>query len=231
MGERDGDKRLVDDMHILTKIMKKRNPDIPYFLFGHSMGSFCARIYSVLFGYELDGVILCGTGDLPSIINAAVDGIDMLVAKYGTTRRIDGMGDIMNKGFSMISEDKGNPLAWLSENAENRLAYSNDEFCGFTYTLAGYRDIYNIMREACDSDWVFRIPKELPIMIISGANDPVGMNGKGVLAIADSLVSAGIEPTTILYPGMRHEITNETDRDVVFKDVLKFLLSLYTKEV
>ena len=60
MGDYNGDKRLVDDMHILTKIMKKRNPDIPYFLFGHSMGSFCSRIYAVHFGYELDGVILCG---------------------------------------------------------------------------------------------------------------------------------------------------------------------------
>ena len=58
--EEDGFRRFVDDMHILTKIMKKRNPDIPYFLFGHSMGSFCARIYAVHFGYELDGVILCG---------------------------------------------------------------------------------------------------------------------------------------------------------------------------
>ena len=225
MGEENGDKRLVDDMHILTKIMKKRNPDIPYFLFGHSMGSFCTRVYASHFGYELDGIILCGTGDLPSIINAAVDGIDMLVAKYGTTRRIDGVGDIMNKGFSMMGEDKGNPLAWLSENADNRLAYSNDELCGFTYTLAGYRDIYNLMREACDELWAYRLPENLAVMVISGAKDPVGMNGKGVLAVADQLAAAGFDPTTILYPGMRHEILNETEKEVVYNDVLKFLQS------
>ena len=227
MGEENGDKRLVDDMHILTKIMKKRNPDIPYFLFGHSMGSFCTRVYASHFGYELNGIILCGTGDLPSIINAAVDGIDMLVAKYGTTRRIDGVGDIMNKGFSMMSDDKGNPLAWLSENADNRLAYSNDELCGFTYTLAGYRDIYNLMREACDELWAYRLPENLKVMVISGAKDPVGMNGKGVLAVADQLAAAGFDPTTILYPGMRHEILNETEKEVVYNDVLKFLQSTY----
>ena len=227
MGEENGDKRLVDDMHILTKIMKKRNPDIPYFLFGHSMGSFCTRVYASHFGYELNGIILCGTGDLPSIINAAVDGIDMLVAKYGTTRRIDGVGDIMNKGFSMMSDDKGNPLAWLSENADNRLAYSNDELCGFTYTLAGYRDIYNLMREACDELWAYRLPETLKVMVISGAKDPVGMNGKGVLAVADQLAAAGFDPTTILYPGMRHEILNETEKEVVYNDVLKFLQSTY----
>ena len=231
MGEENGDKRLVDDMHILTKIMKKRNPDIPYFLFGHSMGSFCTRVYASHFGFELDGIILCGTGDLPSIINAAVDGIDMLVAKYGTTRRIDGVGDIMNKGFSMMSDDKGNPLAWLSENADNRLAYSNDELCGFTYTLAGYRDIYNLMREACDELWAYRLPETLKVMVISGAKDPVGMNGKGVLAVADQLAAAGFDPTTILYPGMRHEILNETEKEVVYNDVLKFLHSLNDKSL
>ncbi len=227
MGEENGDKRLVDDMHILTKIMKKRNPDIPYFLFGHSMGSFCTRVYASHFGYELDGIILCGTGDLPPIINAAVDGIDLLVAKYGSTRRVDAVADVMNKGFSMLGDDKGNALAWLSENADNRLAYSNDELCGFTYTLAGYRDIYNLMREACDELWAYRIPEGLNVMVISGAKDPVGMNGKGVLAVADQLAAAGFDPTVILYPGMRHEILNETEKEVVYNDVLKFLQSTY----
>lgn len=230
MGEADGDKRLVDDMHILTKIMKKRNPDIPYFLFGHSMGSFCTRVYSTHFGYELDGMIICGTGSFPDIVNAAVEPINLLVEKYGPTRRIEQLGDLMNKGFSMMSDDKENPLAWISENSENRLEYSNDELCGFTYTLAGYRDIYNLIREACDSAWAERLPKNLPILIISGAKDPVGSNGKGVLTVADQLVMAGIEPTTILYPTMRHEILNETDKEVVYNDVLKFLLSIYTKE-
>lgn len=230
MGERNGDKRLVDDMHILTRIMKKRNPDIPYFLFGHSMGSFCARVYGSHFGYELDGMILCGTGSLPEIVNAATDVIDMLIEKYGTTRRVDKMGELMNKGFAMMGDDKENPLSWLSVNPENRLAYSNDELCGFTYTLAGYRDIYNLMREACDPDWAYRLPEGLPVMVISGAKDPVGSNGKGVLATADQLVMAGIEPTTILYPTMRHEILNEADNDVVYNDVLKFLHSVYTKE-
>lgn len=230
MGDFNGDKRLVDDMHILTKIMKKRNPDIPYFLFGHSMGSFCARVYGSHFGYELDGMILCGTGSLPEIINAATDVIDILIEKYGTTRRVDKMGELMNKGFSMMGDDKENALSWLSVNPENRLAYSNDELCGFTYTLAGYRDIYNLMREACDPDWAYRLPDGLPVMVISGAKDPVGMNGKGVLTVADQLVMAGIEPTTILYPTMRHEILNEEDNDIVYNDVLKFLHSVYTKE-
>lgn len=231
MGAANGDKRLVDDMHILTKIMKKRNPGLPYFLFGHSMGSFCARVYAAHFGYELSGLIICGTGNTPSILSVAADTLDKLVEKFGTMKRVDAIGTVMNRGFSMMTEEKENPLAWLSYNLDNRIAYSNDENCSFTYTLAGYRDIYSLMTEACDENWAFKLPKELPIMIISGAKDPVGMNGKGVLAVADKLVTAGFEPTVILYPAMRHEILNETENQLVYNDVLGFLRSVYTKEV
>lgn len=228
MGAVNGDKRLVDDMHILTKIMKKRNPDIPYFLFGHSMGSFCARVYAAHFGNELDGLIICGTGNTPSIISVASTPIDALVEKFGHMKRIDKIAEIMNKGFSAMTEDKDNPLAWISYNEENRIAYSNDDLCTFTYTLGGYRDIYNLMREACDDAWVYRLPKDLPIMIVSGSSDPVGLNGKGVLAVADNLVKAGFDPTVILYPGMRHEILNETENQMVYNDILAFLQSVYT---
>ena len=228
MGAVNGDKRLVDDMHILTKIMKKRHPDLPYFLFGHSMGSFCARVYAAHFGDELNGLIICGTGDTPSALSVVSSGIDKLVEKHGYMKKLDYLADIMNRGFSTLCPDRSSPLAWLSENAENRLAYSNDDLCGFTYTLGGYRDIYRLMCEACDDRWPYRLPKNLPIMVISGAQDPVGMNGKGVLSVADSLVMAGFDPTVILYPGMRHEILNETEREIVFNDVLEFLRSVYT---
>lgn len=227
MGAVNGDKRLVDDMHILTKIMKKRNPDLPYFLFGHSMGSFCARVYAAHFGAELNGLILCGTGNMPSMISVAASALDKLVEKYGYMKRVDELPEIMNKGFSAMTDEKDKPLAWLSFNVDNRTEYSNDELCGFTYTLGGYRDIYSLMCECHDDRWAYRLPKDLPVMVISGAKDPVGMNGKGVLAVADKLVEAGFEPTVILYPGMRHEILNEAEKETVYNDVLQFLQSLY----
>lgn len=224
----NGDKRLVDDMHILTKIMKKRNPDIPYFLFGHSMGSFCARVYAAHFGEELNGLILCGTGEIPDISSALLDLMDIVCEKYGEKRRVDQIGDLINKGASLIVGDSENPLAWLSVDGDNRLRYSNDDLCGFTYTLRGYRDIFAVMCEACESSWAYKMPQHLPVMIISGANDPVGSKGRGVLTVAENLVGAGIEPNVILYPGLRHEILNEEDNDQVYKDILEFLHSCYT---
>lgn len=223
----DGDKRLVDDMHILTKIMKKRNPDLPFFLFGHSMGSFCARVYAAHFGEELQGLILCGTGEIPDISSALLPLFDAVCEKYGEKRRVDAIGDLLNKGASLIVGEKDNPLAWLSVDAENRLAYSNDGLCGFTYTLRGYRDMFAVMCEACEASWAYKLPQDLPIFIISGANDPVGSKGRGVLAVADNLVDAGIEPEVVLYPGLRHEILNEEDNDRIYNDILKFIHTCY----
>lgn len=225
--ETDGDKRLVDDMHILTKIMKKRNPGIPYFLFGHSMGSFCARVYAAHFGEELNGLILCGTGEVPDISSALLGVMDAICEKYGDKLRVDGIGDFLNRGASLIVGEKNSPLAWLSVDAENRLAYSNDDLCGFTYTLRGYRDIFALICEACEDSWAYKLPQNLPIFIISGANDPVGSKGRGVLAVADNLVDAGIEPEVILYPGLRHEILNEENKDRVYSDILQFIHSCY----
>lgn len=223
----DGDKRLVDDMHILTKIMKKRNPDLPFFLFGHSMGSFCARVYAAHFGEELQGLILCGTGEIPDISSALLPLFDAVCEKYGEKRRVDAIGDLLNKGASLIVGEKDNPLAWLSVDAENRLAYSNDGLCGFTYTLRGYRDMFAVMCEACEASWAYKLPQDLPIFIISGANDPVGSKGRGVLVVADNLVDAGIEPEVVLYPGLRHEILNEEDNDRIYNDILKFIHTCY----
>ena len=223
----DGDKRLVDDMHILTKIMKNRNPDLPFFLFGHSMGSFCARVYAAHFGEELQGLILCGTGEIPDISSALLPLFDAVCEKYGEKRRVDAIGDLLNKGASLIVGEKDNPLAWLSVDAENRLAYSNDGLCGFTYTLRGYRDMFAVMCEACEASWAYKLPQDLPIFIISGANDPVGSKGRGVLVVADNLVDAGIEPEVVLYPGLRHEILNEEDNDRIYNDILKFIHTCY----
>ena len=228
IAETNGDKRLIDDMHILTNIMKKRNPGIPYFLFGHSMGSFCARVYAAHFGSELNGMILCGTGELPDISSALIPVFDKICDKYGNMRRVDTIADLMNKAASLIAGEKDLPLSWLSVNPDNRLDYSNDELCGFTYTLRGYRDIFAVLCEACEDSWALKLPSDLKIMLIAGANDPVGAKGRGVLAVSENLIDAGFEPNVVLYPGMRHEILNEEDNEQVYADVLSFILSCYS---
>jgi len=225
--EKDGNVRIVDDMHILTKIMKKKYPDIPYFLFGHSMGSLCARVYTAHFGDELNGAIFCGTAEVPSAALVLEPVIDKLVDKFGPRTVVDKLGEIFNTVSNIGISDEDSPVAWLSRSQANKDKYISDDLCGFTFTLSAYRDVFALANECSGRFWAKQVPADLPILIISGANDPVGMNGKGVIAASDHLMYEGKNPTVILYPGDRHEILNEEDNTVVYKDIISWLKSTY----
>ncbi len=226
----NGDKRLVDDMHILTRIMKKKYPDLPYFLFGHSMGSLCARVYSTHFGDELNGVIYCGTLELPAVADVLQPAINAACARFGPRADVDKLGAAFNNICNFATRESGaSPVAWLSRDKGNQERYLEDPLCGFPLKLGGYRDLFALAVECSQRDWASLVPQELPIMVISGAKDPVGLNGKGPISVADNLVLAGHDPTVILYPGDRHEILFETDRELVFRDILAWLHSIYLK--
>ena len=219
--EEDGDLRLVDDMHILTVIMKKRYPGLPYFLFGHSMGSFCARVYAAAFGNELNGLILCGTGELPASVVVLEAPIRFLCQKLGP--RTEFSNAIFDKLTTIAIRNKQTDKDWLSVNAENVQAFLSDPLCGADLKLGAVRDLISLANSACSTDWPYLVPIDLPVLLISGAKDPIGLNGKGVIAVCDNLESAGIRPQVILYPGLRHEILNEEEHDKVYEDVLSWL--------
>ena len=227
--EEDGDKRLVDDMHILTHIMKKRYPSVPYILFGHSMGSLCARVYAMHFGNELDGAVFCGTLTVPYASALLIPLFDKLIEKFGPRAEVDKVVSAVQKAQVFLTKDERAAVSWLSANSENWDNYEHDELCGFAFKLGGYRDLVALACEACQSDWAEYIPLGLPIMVISGALDPVSMNGRTALKASDQLAIAGHEVEPILYPGNKHEILNEKDNDVVYNDILSFFNSVVEK--
>lgn len=222
--EEDGDLRLVDDMHILSLIMKKRYPALPLILFGHSMGSFCARVYASSFGNEINGLILCGTGELPASAVVLEEPIRFLCKKLGVNAEIP--GSLLDKVSTIGIKDKKTDKDWLSRNEANVQAYINDPLCGNSIKLGGVRDILSLANTACSTVWASTLPEGLPIMIISGAKDPIGFNGKGVIAVCDNLEDAGFEPNVILYPGDRHEILNEEAHENVYNDILSWLTAI-----
>ncbi|MBQ7861118.1 MAG: alpha/beta fold hydrolase [Clostridia bacterium] len=219
--EEDGDKRMIDDMHILYSIMHKRYPDLPYYLFGHSMGSFCARVYATAFWNELSALILCGTGELPSAAVVLEEPIKFLCKKMGP--RAQASNAILDKFSTLFVKDARTNKDWLSRNEKNVDAYIADPLCGAALKLGGIRDLISLANSACTDEWAYLIPPTLPILLISGAKDPIGFNGKGVINVCDNLEDAGHEPKVILYPGDRHEILNEDDRENVYNDILDFI--------
>ena len=219
--EEDGDLRMIDDMHILYTIMHKRYPTLPYYLFGHSMGSFCVRVYATSFWNELSGLILCGTGELPSVAVVMEEPIKLLCKKLGTRASVP--AGLLDKMQTFMIRDAKTSKDWLSRNEENVQNYINDPLCGADFKMSLVRDLISIANTACTDEWASLIPPTLPILLVSGAKDPVGMNGKGVINVCDNLEDAGHTPTCYLYPGDRHEILFEDDREKIFGDILAWL--------
>ena len=214
---------MVRDMNTLHNIMAKRYPGLPYIIFGHSMGSFLARIYTAAFGDRLSGAVYCGTGQLPVAVLMLEDPVDYLLDKLPENSDAPAsVVSVFEKVMGKVLKDSDN-LAWISKSHDNLENYRNDPLTGFDLTPSLTKELITLAVKASAPNWASRLPKELPVLLISGAKDPIGMFGRGVLSVSDALVKEGIEPEVILYPADRHEILNEEDHDKVYSDVLEFL--------
>ncbi|MGP1361942.1 MAG: alpha/beta fold hydrolase [Candidatus Fimenecus sp.] len=227
IAEKDGDKRLVDDMHILTRIMKKKYPNLPYFLLGHSMGSFAVRVYAACFGDEIDGFVLIGTGELPEAIGILQAPINELVDKFGARSKVDFLMPILNKMSSAVAFDFKDEIGWITSDEKGREDYRSDELMGHPFKLGGYRDVVALFNKCSEKTWASKIRKDMPILILGGTEDVVGMKGKGVIAVQDNLESVGISPTVMLYKNARHDLLQEKDREKISNDILNWLRTIY----
>ena len=224
--EKDGDKILIDDIHLFTLEAKKRFPGKKVFLLGHSMGSFMCRRYLAVYGRELDGAIIMGTGDIPG----PVAGVGVASAKTSVRFHGDHYRSKFLTGLTLGSNNKPftpnrTAVDWLSRNEENVDRYVADPLCGFEFTAKAYVDFFTVLRKLSKQEGFDTIPRALPILITSGELDPVG--GKkaceNVKKLYDDL---GFTDVTLkLYPEDRHEILNEVDRDTVYADLKGWLES------
>ena len=223
--ETDGAAHLVNDMKTLQDEMVKEYPYVPVFLLGHSMGSFLARKYITLYGDTLNGCILSGT----SGPNSAVGFGKLLASIQKKIRGPKSEGKLLTKiafgSYLKNIEDPINKDAWVSSDEEICTAYNEDSYCGFTFTAGGFYDLFCLLEEINKNEWFEKVPKSLPIYMFSGEEDPVGEYGKGVMLVFEKLKDAGIEDIKLqLYPGGRHEMLNEVNKDKVYEDTLNWLI-------
>ena len=222
--QENGNRVLLNDIHRLHMMTAKTYSDVPYFLLGHSMGSFLARQYLCIHGEELDGAIIMGTGYQPGPVTAFGMGLCRLVAKlkgwdYRSTL-IDAMAfGGYNKGFGKLSGKE-----WLSRNTENVEKYMKDEWCMFRFTLNGYYNLFYSINKLSHKEYVESMPHDLPVFFVAGEEDPVGQFGKGVQKVFGQFQKLGMENISCkLYPKDRHEILNEIDRQDVYEDIYRFM--------
>ena len=220
-----GPHTMMEDEHTLKGIVCEKYPDLPYFLFGHSMGSFIARNYLCRYGSGIGGAVIVGTGMQPAgliFASKAMAGIQKLFC--GSKHVSHFMDKAAFGGYNKRIDSPRTSSDWLSRNTENVDRYIEDELCGFTFTVNGFQTLFELIRRLQKQENLEKVPQNLPILMVSGAEDPVGDYGKGVHKACDSLKRAGVKNITVkLYENDRHELLNEDDAEVAMEDIWQWI--------
>jgi alpha-beta hydrolase superfamily lysophospholipase len=218
MGPPGGGAVLVEDLEALRSIAVAEYPGVPIIAFGHSLGSMIMLAYGVAHSAELAGLVLCGFpaplddgGALVSMFQSAVDA---------------GMGDDPVDALSSFNapfEPARTPFDWLSRDPDEVDRYIADPYCGANMPLTyGYFiDVFGIVGAALDPSALASVA--CPVFLIAGDQDPAAAMGAHVTALDLALRAAGVDSHAKLYPGARHEILNDVNRDEVTADVIAFI--------
>lgn len=223
--EKNGNTVLIKDIHRLRKMTEELYPDVPYFLLGHSMGSFLARQYICGYGQGLAGAIIMGTGYHPKAEMMSALALTKTLAKAKGWRYRSRLIDILAfGGYTKSQKHSRTERDWLTKDEKIVDAYIADERCQFMFTLNAYYNMFLGLYKLACPEYLTNMPKELPVFFVAGAMDPVGDNGKGVLKVYAGFKKIGMKNVDVrLYPGDRHEILNETDKEKVYGDILVWL--------
>lgn len=224
-GETNGWTSVVDDMEQLRSRTAAEFPDVPYFLFGHSMGSFLSRTYLIRYPGRLTGCILCGTGNPGSVAllagKAVVSSEIKKVGKTGYSQKAD---DLVFGSYNRKFAPNRTEADWLSTSEANVDAYLHDPQCGGLVSVGLLQDLLEGLWFITRKKNLRMMDLSMPVLFIAGQNDPVGNMGRGVQKAFRNFRSAGVKNADIkLYDGLRHEILNEESNMEVYTDVLAWL--------
>lgn len=223
--EENGWNRVVADVGTLREMMHGEFPNVPYIFFGHSMGSFLTRTYIIQNPEKYDAAIISGTGhQAKALVFAGLAMGNAVVKLHGP--RADGkmLNDIAFGTYNKKIDFPMTDFDWLSRDYENVKKYIADPMCGFVCKASLYRDMLTGVKFVTDQSNIDKMSKEQPIYFMSGDSDPVGDYGKGVDRAYNAFCKAGLHDVMIrLYPGGRHEMLNETNKEQVYQDILNWL--------
>lgn len=223
-GTKDGYIHLMEDEHLLRQEMQKQYPKLPYFLLGHSMGSFITRFYVARHAGGLSGYLCCGTSGHNPALNFALVLASLMVRLRGGKRRGKLINRIAFQDYNKRFENAVTGNEWLSRDTEIYKQFADDKKCSFIFTNSGFRDMFQLLKAVDGKAWSDQIPKELPIILLSGEMDPVGDYGKGVKEVYGWLKESGIRDLTLKqYPEARHELHNELNKDEFVADIVSWM--------
>lgn len=207
---------VVEDLHQITQFVKNKYPNKKLTLLGHSMGSMIARKYIKKYDDEIDKLIVCGSPSKNPLLGLGALGLKIMKIFKGERYRSEFCQNLI-----LGKKDKKND--WICTDDKVVEKFNHDELCGFTFTLNGFTNLLKLMKDIYNKNgWCLK-NKELQILFIAGADDKIIMNERKWLESQEFLKNLGYANLhKILYPGMKHEILNEVNKDVVWKDILEW---------
>jgi len=215
----------VLDMHEMTELIKSEHPDTFFILLGHSLGSLLGRDYISRYGAEVDAVIVSGTAGYIKVLGPAGVAITNLLVRFrGRTATSPFIESFFFDQFNRKFKPNRTKLDWLSRDRKEVDKFDKDPLrsekfnVGILYAAAFGGKMANA------PDTLKKTPKNLPMYIFSGDQDPVGEMGEGVKRVYRDYKKAGMKKLTLkLYPGGRHEMLNETNRKEVIADMINWI--------
>ncbi|MCL1831087.1 MAG: alpha/beta hydrolase [Oscillospiraceae bacterium] len=212
------------DVDTLVTIAKTEYQNIPFILFGHSMGSMIARLYVALYPSRVDELVICGTSGSNPLVNIGLTLTSIIRSLRGERYRSKFIHNLSFGSYNDRCLEKRTVFDWISINTDNIDRYIADERCGKMFTVSAFYSLMSLIKAITSKDWYQKVEPNLPILLIAGTEDPVGAYGKGVIETQKGLLDNGhTDVSLILYENMRHEIFNEKDKDRVYSDISEFI--------
>ena len=215
----------VRDEEVLRLAMHENYPELPIIVFGHSMGSFMARTLLIRYPDAFNAAIISGTGNQGSaLVNGGLFMGNLVTGLKGAHHYSKFLNNLAFGSYNKIYENPKTEYDWLSRDEANVQKYIDDPLCGFIPTCSLFRDMMTGVKFITNKKNLTAMNKDMPVYFMSGDMDPVGECGKGVHKAYNNFLEAGMKDVSIkLYPGGRHEMLNEINKDEVYSDILTWL--------
>ncbi len=215
---------LIKDVRRLQLIGKSLFGGIPYCFIGHSMGSLILRCFLAKYSDEADGAVILGTVGVHPGIDAGIILAESEMALHGVKSRSKKMNHFFFGLSNIRIEDKRTEFDWISRDEQVVADYIADKKCNFVFTASAFKDLFFLLDFCSKRSWYSKVRKDIPVLLMAGTEDPIGIYGKGVMHIYRQMIRHGFENAEIkLWDGGRHEILNETNRMEVYAEIVRWL--------
>lgn len=216
---------VVRDEEVLRLAMHENYPELPIIVFGHRMGSFMTRTLLIRYPDAFNAAIISGTGNQgAALVNGGLFMGNLVTGLKGAHHYSKFLNNLAFGSYNKIYDNPKTEYDWLSRDEANVQKYIDDPLCGFIPSCSLFRDMMTGVKFITNKKNLTAMNKDMPVYFMSGDMDPVGECGKGVQKAYNNFLEAGMKDVSIkLYPGGRHEMLNEINKDEVYTDILAWL--------